>query len=483
MELAPALSLPRRQAHLDAQSGSRLEHRDLGGVSHRLDTGLGELSVVARGHRPREPGHNLWRSAPPRRAVPVGAHVECLPCTPDRGDSHPVLGQGSGLVRADHVRRAQRLHRAEALDDRAAAHQLADADRQRQRDHRQQSLGDVADQEAHREDDGVGEGQPRAEHAERHEGHSHQEGDERDEPRDPAHLGLQRAVVPLDPLRQRRDSSELGLHARREDHGLPVALRARGPGEHQVARLQQGHVRIEELSRPEHRHRLAAERREVHLDPAAEQPRIGRYAVAFLDHEHVAGHEARRLDDLLVSVAEHLRVRGQELRQRLDRPLRVNLLGEREARVDHDDRDDCDGHGHDSRRPGEGRRRPEQQGKGMGELARQLPRPSPPGPAHQHVGPVLQKPALCLTRGQARSCRLQVSQQQVGSLGRIEAAALLSVTKADVTDPTGIVGFAHERPTGVPMDPQRRPLVSSSSERLRSAAAGNRQHRKPVKSR
>ena len=118
-----------------------------------------------------------------------------------------------------------------------------------------------------------------------------------------------------------------------------------------------------------------------------EQPRVGRDPVALLDQEHVAGHEPRRVDDLLVPVAQDPRLRGQVRGQRLDRALGLQLLGEREARVDHDHDDDRDRHGDDAGRPGERRGRPEQQRQRMGELARQLARPAPPAPPDSSLGP------------------------------------------------------------------------------------------------
>ena len=75
-----------------------------------------------------------------------------------------------------------------------------------------------------------------------------------------------------------------------------------------------------------------------------------------------------------------------------------------------------------------------------------------------------------------RRSRSSRSARSVGSSGRRCPA----VTKACTTDPTGIVGFAHEWPTGGPMDPQEPRFASPSSERLRRAPAVNRQPRKPV---
>ena len=64
---------------------------------------------------------------------------------------HPVLGQRSGLVGADHGRRAQGLDGAQALDERSPAGQARDADGKREGDGRQESLRDVGHDQADRE--------------------------------------------------------------------------------------------------------------------------------------------------------------------------------------------------------------------------------------------------------------------------------------------------------------------------------------------
>ncbi len=74
---------------------------------------------------------------------------------PHRDGTHPILGQRSGLVGADHVCGSERLHRAEALDERSPARQGAHGDSQGERDDRQQALGDVPGQQADREHDAV----------------------------------------------------------------------------------------------------------------------------------------------------------------------------------------------------------------------------------------------------------------------------------------------------------------------------------------
>ena len=115
------------------------------------------------------------------------------------------------------VGRAERLDRAQPLDERAAPREPGHADRERERDRRQQPLGDVGDDQADREDERVVERQAGREPADRQEREADGDRDERDQPGDAPHLLLERALLGLDALGERRDPAELGLHAGRED--------------------------------------------------------------------------------------------------------------------------------------------------------------------------------------------------------------------------------------------------------------------------
>ena len=87
--------------------------------------------------------------APGRSSCPVG---------PQRVDAHPALGQGAGLVGADDVGRAERLDSGQPLHKRPSPGHPPHSDREREGDRRQQSLGDVGDEQADRKGDGVVEG-------------------------------------------------------------------------------------------------------------------------------------------------------------------------------------------------------------------------------------------------------------------------------------------------------------------------------------
>ena len=135
-----------------AERRARAQQRDLGRVAASAPSASSRSGVVARRDR-RPPSREAQRS----RSARLGARrVEldlASAAVQTATGSHPVLGQRAGLVGADHVGRAERLHRAQPLDERAAARERAHGDGERERDHRQQPLGDVAGEQPDGEHD------------------------------------------------------------------------------------------------------------------------------------------------------------------------------------------------------------------------------------------------------------------------------------------------------------------------------------------
>ena len=195
---------------------------------------------------------------------------------PEPGDLHPVFGEGAGLVGADHVGRAEGLHRAQPLDDRPPPDQVADPDRQRERDDRQQALRHVAGDQPDREHQRLRERQARPERGDRQERRGHHHGDDRDQPGDPADLAFQRALLGLDPLGEGGDAAELGAHAGGHDDGAGLAAGAGGAAEDQIPGLQQRDPenRPSPRSAPPAPTRRSASRRRLRPSrPASARPR------------------------------------------------------------------------------------------------------------------------------------------------------------------------------------------------------------------
>ena len=97
---------------------------------------------------------------------------------------------------------------------------------------------------------------------------------------------LEWALVDADPLGERGDAAELGVHPGGEHDGLGLAAGADRAAEHEIAGLEVRRRRgVVELGRTEHRQRLAGQRGDVELDGAVEQTGIGGDAVALGDEQ------------------------------------------------------------------------------------------------------------------------------------------------------------------------------------------------------
>ena len=369
-----------------------------------------DLGVVARGERLREAGLRRRRAAAPRRARGLAG------ISPDRGRLHAVLGQRPRLVGADDGCRAERLDRAQPLDERARASERPHPDRQREGDRGQKALGHVRDDQADRERERVGERKAGHERTEREEDEAGRHGDDRDQPGHPlapaARAGSPRARPAATALRSARAPSASRWPRRR-----PAPLRrCRRAAEDEVPRLERWRARVDELRGARDRGRLAGQRGDVHLDGALEQPRIRRDAVALVEQENVAGHEQPRLDHLAPAVAQDARLRREVERERLDRALGLPLLQERERRVEQDHADD---RGRQHGRPGHEREQggdPEEEREGMGQLAEQLAGPAAAAGARELVRALGQQPPLGLAAGEALRSRPQVPQEEADRL-------------------------------------------------------------------
>src|ERR1043166_5268641 len=84
------------------------------------------------------------------RAEALAAPREALAADPALHHRHLVLGEGAGLVGADHRGAAQGLDGGELADERMALDHRAHAEREADRDHRRQPFGDRRDREADR---------------------------------------------------------------------------------------------------------------------------------------------------------------------------------------------------------------------------------------------------------------------------------------------------------------------------------------------
>ena len=110
---------------------------------------------------------------------------------PDTPSGHLVRGHGPGLVRADHRRRAERLHRVQVTDQRSLVCHPRRAHGQRERERRQEPLRHERDDDADGEQEAVAGGHIQDERrTEEHDATAH--GDRRHESHGPIEVEPQR---------------------------------------------------------------------------------------------------------------------------------------------------------------------------------------------------------------------------------------------------------------------------------------------------
>ena len=268
----------------------------------------------------------------------------------DLADRHLVAGQRSGLVRADHRHRSERLHARQPADQRVAGHHPLQADGEHERDDRRQPLRHGGHREAHPAQQHLAQSalppqghQPAAPPGLQQE--DDPDDDQTDHDQHPAQFGepaLQRRRLRRRPLEQARDPSELGLHAGFDHEGRPAACGHDGARMHDRAAIAERRGLRQRPGRNLlHRHALAGEGRLLHPQPEGlDQPGVGRHLIAGLEFDPVAGHDRPCRHRLQRPVAHDLGQRRGEPLQCRQRPQGPLLLKKADRGVDHHDRQD-----------------------------------------------------------------------------------------------------------------------------------------------
>ena len=255
---------------------------------------------------------------------------------------HTVFCERAGLVGTNHGGRTEGLHRTEPLDQGALASEGANSDAQREGDRREESFGNVADEQANGKDRGGRKRQAGRERPERKEREPDQDRNERNDPGHSAHLTFERTFAGSVLLRERGDAAELGMHAGGEDQCASLARGAGRTAEHQVGGIEEGAAALIDPSCSHRRNRLAGQHGCIDLDVSGKEPRVGRYSVAFLDREDVAWNQLGGFDRLPPSVPDYLGLGREILTEQFDGALCLLFLDERERCVEHDDHCDRD---------------------------------------------------------------------------------------------------------------------------------------------
>jgi hypothetical protein len=239
-----------------------------------------------------------------------------------------VAGERAGLVRAEQVDRGHLLEGVEPRHDGLASGQPVSPDGHGHSQHGWQRRWDAGDEQDQAEHDRLRE--PDAAHQLHGDHGDDQHGGDRDEEVADAQHGSAEVGDALGLLDHRRGLCEPGAHAGRGDDADHLTLLDRGARVRRVA---------PSLG---HRDRFSGESRLVYLQAATGRQRdIGGHDRSDLDADDVAGDEILGRHGPPGAVAQHVRLGGELLLERVDDVGGLVLLPEADDPVDHEqERDD-----------------------------------------------------------------------------------------------------------------------------------------------
>ena len=289
------------------------------------------------------------------------------------------------------------------LDHRVASRHPGDGHGQGKGDGGQQPFGHVGDENADEKDERLHKGEARHQPAEQQESDTETSRQQADRQHRPPELLLKGALPHRNGLGQAGDLADFRVHAGAENDGP-----GRAPHDHGTGKNHIGQLDPEELAMQEHRpvrlvalgrFRFAGERGVVHFHLVGfDEPGVGGDDIAFLQQQHIAGHDPGGIDLYRLSVPHHPALAGAELLQGFHRPARALLLQVGKKAVDHHHHQDGGAqlrHVHPGEEAHQGRH-PEKNGEEAEKVAQQLDDGGgPPGPANP-VGAMEAEPLLGL---------------------------------------------------------------------------------------
>ncbi len=305
-------------------------HGVFGRLPHNFAAVGRQLRIVAEGHRARQ-------------QLRIAVKIR---------DRHPVLGQGAGLIRADHLGAAERFDRGQLPDDGVALGEVGHADGKHDGHHGGEALRNGGDRQAYGEHEGV-QNRRAAEVA------AAQQVEHKDERADGEHADAQHVAELVQLLLERRrlfprfgegagNLAHFRLHAGRRHHALAA------PVDHVAAHV--GHVEPvaernllaagcgKRLRRFFDGDGLARQGRFVDFQVGhPEQPHIRRNGVPRLQQNHVPRHQRVGIDLLNSAAPPHFRAGRRHGLKGLDGFFGFALLHDAQDGVQHNDQKD---HGH-----------------------------------------------------------------------------------------------------------------------------------------
>ena len=263
-------------------------------------------------------------------------------------DGHLVLGQGTGLIRADNLRTSQRLHSRQLADDGVALRHVRHADGKHDGHHGCQSLRNRRHRQGNRYHKGIqnrvsADAGPKKSYRENHHADSHyQHGQNLAEL---VQLQLQRSLFVLGLGQGGGDLTHLRMHTGSRNHGLAASVHYCGTHVNHVLAVAQRNVLLALQLQKAHqlvdRHRLSCQGRLLNLHAGTfDDTSVGRHRVARLQHHDIARNQLFALERNHLAIAHHLAGCRRNLLQGRDSRFRLALLDYAQHRVD-------DNHGHD----------------------------------------------------------------------------------------------------------------------------------------
>ena len=378
---------------------------DLGGVAHR--SAAGHIHGGVAGQQADLQQQLLGRIAH------VGfLRLHQLAVRPDLLHGHLVLSQGAGLIRADHLHRAQAFHRLELLDDGVLTGHFLGAHGQHDGHDAAQSLGNGSNRQRHGEEQGVQQAHAAAEQRQA----EHQRTDGQDGRRQLAgevvQALLQGGLALLGLVHQLGNVTQLGVHAGTGDQHHRAAVSDQRAGEHHVLLVSQGGLaRRQSVGGLLHRLGFTGQRALVHLQGIAlQQAAVGNHQVARLQVHDVAGHHLGTRHFLAHAVPQDLGHRGGHGFQAFQTFFRLQILHGAQHRVHDEHRKDDQSALHIAGHHGDHRRHGQNKDQQVLKLLQEDHQRAFLFAFRQLVGAVLLQPPGSLLSGQAVCCGLYLLQ-------------------------------------------------------------------------
>merc|ERR1719384_1086505 len=244
-----------------------------------------------------------------------GVGLNNLVVEPHVGHGHPVLGQGSGLIRADGGGGAQGLHSLQVLHEAVLGGHPLGGEGEADGDGGQQTLGHVGHDDTDQEDDGV---QPvvAEDEGDDEESDSEEDSDSGDDVDEVSNLLSNGSLVALQARGQTSNPAHHGVVSNVDHHSGGSSLHGVGGEESQVLGLQR--IVVGEFRGPGLGLGLSSQGGVVHLEtPGFQYPEIRGNSVSKFDFDNISQSKLGSRNRDFLPVTSDQSVLGHEILERL----------------------------------------------------------------------------------------------------------------------------------------------------------------------